>query len=205
MTKNKSRRRVSISKGNKKMGPIHSVSLPACTTCDPSAPCFRDCYAAKIARIYTTARDSYLRNLEILRDNPADFWRQVRADASTQRFFRFNVSGDIPTAEFFADVVATAEQIPTTTFLIFTKRHYFINDFLNAGGTIPANLKVILSNWGGWKCPNPHGLPVCEVIFKGDPIRDGWHLCGGDCSACAVGGVGCWHTRHGDTVAIRKH
>ena len=58
--------KVSISTGNRKMGEIPSVSLPACTTCNPDAPCFKDCYAVKIARIYKTADAAYKRNLEIL-------------------------------------------------------------------------------------------------------------------------------------------
>ena len=33
--------KVSISAGNRKMGAIPSVSLPACITCNPEAPCLK--------------------------------------------------------------------------------------------------------------------------------------------------------------------
>ena len=70
-------KKVSISPGNKKLGAIPSVSLPACVTC-----------------------------------NPAVYWLQVKAAASMSRFFRYHVSGDIPNAEYFAQMVKTAKQLP---------------------------------------------------------------------------------------------
>lgn len=197
--------KISISSGNKKMGAIPSVSLPACTTCNPSAPCFSKCYAAKISRLYTNTRNAYARNLYALNKDPANYWLQVKAAAMPARFFRFHVSGDIPNAEYFSEMVQTARDLPNTRFLAFTKQYHFVNDFLNGGGTIPENLKVIFSNWGAWKCENPHGLPVCEVIFKGETPPDGWKICGGNCTDCACRGVGCWEVKHGETIGIYEH
>lgn len=197
--------KISISTGNRKMGAIPSVSLPACVTCNPDAPCFKKCYPAKVARIYSTARDSYARNLRILCADPGRYWEEVRQAAAMARFFRFHVSGDIPNAEYFAEMIRTAEQLPHTSFLCFTKQAAFVNDFISAGGVIPGNLKIILSNWGSWKCPNPHGLPVCEIIFKGEEPADGWKVCGGSCTSCACRGVGCWEVKNGETIAIYEH
>ena len=56
--------KVSISKGNSKMGSIPSVSLPPCTTCNPNAPCFKKCYAVKIQRLYKTVKTAYENNLD---------------------------------------------------------------------------------------------------------------------------------------------
>ena len=50
---------VSISKGNSKMGAIPSVSLPPCITCNPTAPCFKKCYAVKLSRRYKTVKTAY--------------------------------------------------------------------------------------------------------------------------------------------------
>ena len=187
------------------MGAIPSVSLPACITCNPDAPCFKLCYAAKISRIRANVRSAYEKNLAILKEDSGAYWLQVRAAAITTRFFRFHVSGDIPNLDYFAEMVKTAEELPGTTFLAFTKQHHIVNEFLNNGGEIPKNLKIIFSNWGKWKCNNPHGLPVCEVIFKGETPAEDWKICGGNCTDCACRGVGCWELKNGETIAIYQH
>lgn len=196
---------ISISKGNAKMGNIPSVSLPACITCNPNAPCFKKCCAARLSHRRASVRDAYARNLNVLQSNPAAYWTQVRAAAITARFFRYHVSGDIPNGEYFKNMVQTANELPNTRFLAFTKQYKIINDYLNNGGKIPHNLKIIFSNWGAWKCENPHGLPVCEVILKGDTPRDDWKICGGNCTECACRGVGCWEIKNGETLAIYEH
>lgn len=198
-------KKLSISQGNAKMGAIPSVSLPACVTCNPAAPCFKTCYALRMSRRRPNVRDAYARNLDILNADPAAYWLQVRAAASMTRFFRYHVSGDVPNGAYFAEMVKTAEEIPTTKFLAFTKQYQTVNDFITAGGVIPSNLTVIFSNWGAWKCDNPHGLPVCEVIFKGDAPADDWKICGGNCTDCACRGVGCWELKRGDVIAIYQH
>lgn len=198
-------KKISISNGNSKMGAIPSVSLPACVTCNPSAPCFKKCYAAKLERIYSSVKNAYARNLDILNADPVAYWQQVKAAAVVTRFFRYHVSGDIPNAAYFAEMVKTAEEIPTTKFLAFTKQYQTVNDFINAGGVIPENLKIIFSSWGAWKCENPHNLPTSEVIFKGCEPSEDWKICGGNCTECACRGVGCWEVKNGETIAFYEH
>ena len=196
---------VSISKGNSKMGAIPSVSLPACITCNPNAPCFKLCYAAKITRLYKTVKSAYENNLNILKENPALYWDQVKQGAKMARYFRFHVSGDIPNIEYFAEMVKLAHELPHTQFLAFTKQYYIVNQFLSNGGTIPENLKIIFSNWGTWKCENPHNLPECEIILKGSAPAENWKICGGNCTECACAGIGCWELKSGETIAIYQH
>ena len=196
---------VSISNGNSKMGAIPSVSLPACVTCNPSAPCFKKCYAVRLSRRYKTVTAAYARNLEILNNDPSAYWVQVKAAASMTRFFRFHVSGDIPNGEYFNYMVQAATELHGTTFLAFTKQYQIVNDYLSNGGTIPANLIIIFSNWGSWKCENPHNLPVCEIILKGSEPAENWKICGGNCTECACRGVGGWELKKGDTIAIYEH
>ena len=196
---------VSISNGNKKMGAIPSVSLPACITCNPDAPCFKLCYAAKISRLYKTVNAAYSRNLSILNADPARYWEEVKAGAQMARFFRFHVSGDIPNAEYFGEMVRLARELPNTNFLAFTKQYHIVNAYLNGGDVIPDNLKIIFSNWGAWKCENPHKLPECEVILKGSGPAPDWKICGGNCTACACRGIGCWELKKGETIAIYQH
>ena len=198
---------ISISRGNTKMGAIPSVSLPAVETCNPFAPCFKKCYALRMERRYKNTRDAYARNLEILNNDPAAYWLQVKAAAITARFFRYHVSGDIPNIEYFIQMVKTARDLPSTTFLAFTKQYYIVNEYINTFGVdaIPENLKILFSNWGAWKCENPHGLPTCEIILKGSAPAPNWKICGGNCTECACRGVGCWELKHGEAIAIFEH
>lgn len=197
---------VSISPGNIKMGAIPSVSLPACITCNPSAPCFAKCYARRLEKRYKNVANAYARNLDIMCNDPATYWAQVKGAASMTRFFRFHVSGDIPHEIYFLEMINTAKQLPSTKFLAFTKQYNIVNTVLDLPGIeLPENLIIIFSNWGAWKCENPHNLPVCEVILKGDAPADGWKICGGNCTECACRGVGCWELKKGDTIAIYEH
>ena len=197
--------KVSISKGNVKLGAIPSVSLPACITCNPAAPCFKKCYALRIERRYKQSKAAYQNNLDILKINPGAYWLQVKAAASVTRFFRYHVSGDIPNSEYLYNMVSLAYELPGTTFLAFTKQYNIVNEFLNNGGRYPENLKIIFSNWGNWKCSNPYNLPVCEIILKGNAPEESWKICGGNCTDCACRGVGCWELKQGETIAIYEH
>lgn len=198
-------KKVSISKGNTKMGAIPSVSLPACVTCNPEAPCFKKCYANRLEKRYPTVNKAYMRNLDILNTHPEQYWTEVRQAAQAARFFRYHVSGDIPDIKYLANMCVLAYALPSTAFLAFTKQHTIINQFLKLGGKIPDNLQIILSNWGAWKCDNPYNLPTCEIIFKGTAPADNWKICGGNCTECACRGVGCWELKKGETIAIYEH
>lgn len=198
-------RGVSISRGNAKMGAIPSVSLPACVTCNPAAPCFGKCYARRLSARRATVRDAYARNLEILERDPALYWASVYAAAATVKYFRFHVSGDIPNGAYLARMIETAHRLPDTHFLAFTKQYNIVNEYISSGGKIPPNLKIIFSNWGRWKCENPHSLPECEIILKHSEPAPNWKICGGNCTACACAGIGCWELKNGETIAIYEH
>ena len=197
--------KISISPGNTKLGAIPSVSLPACITCNPAAPCFKKCYAMRITRRYKQSRDAYNRNLEILNSDSNSYWIQVKAAAMVTRFFRYHVSGDIPNIEYFNNMVQLSRELPNTEFLAFTKQYNIVNEYLNTGETIPKNLKVLFSNWGTWKCENPYNLPTCEIIFKNENPCENWKICGGNCTECACRGIGCWELKQGETIAIYEH
>lgn len=197
--------RVSISPGNSKMGAISSVSLPPVVTCPRGVPCAAKCYAAKLCRIYATVRNAYARNLEILRTDPGEYWRQVEAAARMARYFRFHVSGDIPNGEYFAEMVALARRVSRCEFLAFTKNYAVVNEWIGNGGQIPDNLHIIFSEWAGMTTPNPHNLPTAAVIFRGEEPRDDWKICGGNCAECACRGVGCWELKSGETIAFYEH
>ena len=198
--------KVSISTGNRKMGAIPSVSLPPIVTCPAGCPCAKKCYAAKMARIYPSVRKAYQNNLDILQSNPGEYWHQVNQAVKINRYFRFHVSGDIPTPEYFAEMVNVARQNPGTEILVFTKRYQIVNDYITESGKLPENLHLIFSQWGdNWTVPNPHNLPTAAVIFKGQEPADDWKVCGGNCTECACRGVGCWQLKQGETIAFYEH
>ena len=198
--------KISISAGNRKIGAIPSVSLVPIVTCPAGVPCAKKCYACRLCRIRKSVRDAYERNYDILTKNPAAYWTQVKAAAMVTRYFRYHVAGDIPTAEYFDEMVKLAQDLPGTEFLAFTKNYGIVNEWLTDNGDLPVNLHIIFSQWGdGWQVPNPHELPTSAVIFKGENPRDGWKVCGGNCAECACQGVGCWELKKGETIAFYEH
>lgn len=201
--------KVSISSGNRKMGAIPSVSLPACTTCNPDAPCFKECYARRMSAFRKTVKNAYDRNLSILESDSSSYWVQVRAAVAMSRFFRFHVSGDIPNKDYFAEMVNTAEMFPNTEILVFTKQYDIVNKWMDEnGGNIPENLHVLFSFWTPeWNATinNKYNFPVAQVIFKGENPDKYAKTCGGNCTECACLGTGCWTLEKGETIGLMQH
>lgn len=196
--------KVTISKGNKKMGAIPSVSLPPIITCAAGCKCAKKCYAAKLCRIYKNVKQSYDNNLACYKESPTVYFKQVKEAAATTRFFRWHVSGDIVNEIYLYNMVDIAEKLPNTQFLAFTKQYSIVNRFLNYE-TKPDNLHIIFSEWPEMELDNPHGLPVAHVIFKGSEPEEGWKICGGNCTECACAGVGCWELKNGEHIAFYEH
>ena len=136
--------KVSISKGNSKMGFIPSVSLPPIVTCANGCKCAKKCYAAKLCKLRPNVRNAYQRNLDILKNDMDSYFLQVKAAAMVSKYFRFHVSGDIPDMNYLDRMVKLAQELPGTTFLAFTKQYNFVNNFLQYA-QIPNNLKIIFS------------------------------------------------------------
>lgn len=201
--------KVSISRGNSKMGAIPSVSLPPVITCPKNAPCAKKCYAAKIARLRTSVREAYQNNLDILNEDWGEYWRQVNFAVSMTRFFRFHVAGDIPNAAYFKEMVITARNNPHTEILAFTKQYDIVNNYIDIFGDLPKNLHLIFSRWdSAWNVHihNPHDLPMSAVIFKNVTNQPDYEkICGGNCTECACRGVGCWELKKGETIAFYEH
>ena len=199
---------VSISTGNRKMGAIPSVSLPPVTTCAPGVPCAKKCYACKMCRIYPTVRAAYERNMRILRADPEQYFHQIECYLKSVRFFRWHVSGDIPTAEYFENMVKCAINNPHCEQLAFTKQYDIVNKWIATHGNLPKNLHIIFSLWNeNWntRVSNPYNLPCSAVIFRGQSADEYSNVCGGNCFECACRGVGCWAMRNGETIAFYEH
>lgn len=197
--------KVSISKGNSKMGAVPSVSLPPIVTCKNCSSCSKDCYAAKLARLRPSVRDAWQRNLTIVTKDRESYFTQVKAAAMITRFFRWHVSGDILDIDYLDRMVKLARDLKGTEFLAFTKNYEDVNEYFR-NHKKPANLHLIFSlPFDGAKIDNPHNLPTAAVIFKGQEPAPEYKICGGNCTECACRGVGCWQLKKGETIAFNKH
>lgn len=199
-------RHVKISPGNSKLGAIPSVSLPSVVTCRACA-CQRKCYARKLERLRPTVANSYKNNLEVLREEPDTYWREVEAAIMTSRFFRFHVSGDIPDANYLTNMVKIATRQRHCEILCFTKKYELVNEFLSDGGSIPENLHIIFSGWVGLEMANPFSLPEAHVRYRdgSTTARNDAKECGGNCTECAVTDGGCWALKVGEQVVFNEH
>lgn len=197
---------VKISKGNSKLGAIPSVSLPSIKTCRQCA-CREKCYAQKLERLRPAVRNAYQHNLEVLCKESETYWREVEASVMMSRFFRFHVSGDIPTQEYLANMVAVAGRNSHCEILCFTKRYEMVNEFIEKNGELPSNLHMIFSGWIGLDMVNPFSLPEAHVRYRdgSTTASDDAVECGGNCTECALTEGGCWSLQKGQQVVFNEH
>lgn len=197
---------IKISKGNSKLGAIPSVSLPSIKTCR-KCTCHEKCYAQKLERLRPAVRNAYQHNLEVLLNDPETYWREVEASVMMSRFFRFHVSGDILDNEYFARMVEVAKRNPHCEILCFTKRYNLVNEFIEKGNELTANLHMIFSGWVGLQMDNPFSLPEAHVRYRdgSTTAHDGAIECGGNCTKCALTEGGCWNLQKGQQVVFNEH
>lgn len=198
--------KICISHNNSKLGTeIPSVSMPVGVTCRHDAPCFAKCYARKGHFNCKTVKEAYAGNLEAYKADPQFFFRYIGAMTRMSRFFRWHASGDIVDAQYLAGMVNVALQNPETKYLCFTKKFDIVNAYIDAGGTIPANLAIVFSGWNKeFHVDNPHNFPVTYVRFKkGDNshIPEDAIPCGGKCYEC----VACWQLHKGQSIFFDEH
>ena len=219
---------VKISQGNSKLGAIPSVSLPSIKTCRACA-CRDKCYAQKLERLRPAVRNAYQHNLEVLINEPETYWREVEASVMMSRFFRFHVSGDIPSTEYLAKMIEVAKRNPHCEILCFTKKYEIVNKYIEGCGAlahsklvfpdcmfgkpadkdpvIPGNLHIIFSGWVGLEMANPFSLPEAHVRYRdgSTTAREDAIECGGNCTECALTEGGCWNLQKGQQVVFNEH
>ena len=199
---------VHISNGISKLGcSIPSVNLPAGCTCRADAPCRKKCYALKGRFAFSHTKELLSRNLEIWRDDPAFFEKQVEIAAFKSRFFRWHSAGDIPDAAYLAMMVRVAKHLSGTRFLAFTKKYELINDYISKNGSLPENLTIVLSAWGAFLPENPHNLPIAYVRLRHDAcdIPSDAFQCPKYCGDCVMTGCSCWDLKNGQSVCFDEH
>ena len=197
---------VKISKGNSKLGAIPSVSLPSIKTCRNCA-CQEKCYAQKLERLRPAVRNAYQHNLEVWIKDPETYWREVEASIMMSRFFRFHVSGDIPSFKYLVNMVAIARRQPHCEILCFTKKYNLVNELIEQDGELPGNLHMIFSGWVGLEMANPFSLPEAHVRYRdgSTTAREDAIECSGNCTECALTEGGCWNLQKGQQVVFNEH
>lgn len=96
---------------------------------------------------------------------------------------------------------------PHCQILCFTKKYELVNEFIDNKGVIPENLHLVFSKWKGLEMPNPHNLPEAHVLYRdgSTTARNDAIPCGGNCTTCALTGVGCWELKNGQQVIFHEH
>ena len=179
--------RVSISRGNRKLGGIMNVSLVPIECCPPGVPCANEgCYALKAYRLYPATRRAWNRNARIARTNPRSYFQQIEEAIakSKPRYFRWHVAGDILNTNYLHQMCRIATKFPRTKFLAFTKAFGIVNDYVQ-GRELPRNLGLVFSGWPGMAISNPHGHRIAWMQDGAEtrvPVNT--VTCPGACDGC---------------------
>jgi hypothetical protein len=201
----KHEQKISISKGNRKLGLVMNVSMTPGRSCPRGVPCAgQGCYALKALRLYPGTRAAWRRNELIAKHHPDSYFTQIAAQVAKAkpRLFRFHVAGDILNIGYLACMCRVAAANPHTHFLAFSKAFDVVNEYEDRE-VIPSNLVIVFSAWPGMTFLNPHGHRVAwmqdgtETRVPGDAIE-----CPGNCETCGM----CYELeRLGHDVVFHKH
>ena len=162
---------------------------------------------AVLREVLRPARTYLETNLELWRSDPDFFEREVTIAAFPSRFFRWHSSGDIPDMAYLEMMARVAVKLPDTRFLAFTKKYELIDSYIDAHGSLPENLVIVLSAWGGFKPDNPHNLPVAYIRFRHESadIPADARPCPSYCGECVATGMSCWDLKRGESVVFYEH
>jgi len=194
--------RLRISRGNRKLGSVRSISLPPVITCARGIPCALDCYAVRMAGFRHNVMESWMANLDFLRGDRAGYFEAIAKHfrKASPRFFRFHVSGDFIDRSHLLETIELARSFPAIRILAFSKRF----EFFPHPRAIPASFALIASQWNGWK-ESPRGF---RRAWMRDPANPDSRIparaleCPGSCEACAL----CWSLRKlRADVVFEKH
>lgn len=177
-----------ISKGNTKLGKIPNISLPPVVTCRKGVWCTKDCYAMKAYRLWPEVKTAWDENWLFYKKDSRGYFDGVQKwlQKNAPNHFRWHVSGDIPTRDYFLKVVKTARMFPDIRFMLFTKRWDMLPDGL-CGNTV-TNLAVILSMWPGAPAPKRFGDLPKAWLSHDRRLPDYYFKCPGKCDECYA----CW-------------
>lgn len=188
--------RLHISKGNRKIGQTHNFSIAPVLTCANCSRCKHYCYDLKAVLQYPNVLKARAENTAMMLQDMDGTFAQIDNYISRQKahkYFRWHVSGDILSVEYFDHMVRIARKHPDWVFWTYTKAYTYVNTWLHDNGrdSLPKNLSVMFSVWNGMACPNPFGMPTFTCIMEGMEPENGSWPCPGNCESCLRSGHGC--------------
>lgn len=196
-----------ISKGNKKIGRVHNFSMAPGITCPNCKGCLPYCYDVKAVLQYGNVVNARAENTVMMYKDMTQTFSMIDdyiTKCRTHKFFRWHVSGDIISVEYFDNMVRIARKHPDWVFWTYTKAYAFVNLWIYQHGksALPENLSVMFSVWNGMECPNPHGMPTFTCIQAGMTPAPGEWRCPGNCDICLTTGHGC---PYGESSNVDEH
>ena len=105
------------------------------------------CYALGGMYNFPVVRAAHARRLESI---SKPYWVAVMTELISRKskkvpYFRWHDSGDLQSLEHLSKIVEIAKNLPGISFWLPTKQPDFVQTFLRAGNTFPANLTVRVS------------------------------------------------------------
>lgn len=206
--------RAKATNGNHKLGKaIFNINLPPVVTCNPKAPCFKECYGRKGHFLFTTVQNSMMRNLFAFCQDSKQFFEDIVYQTKLSLYVRWFGNGDMPNEDFLAGMCRVARKNPNVRYLAFTKQYHIVNNYVAAGHKIPRNLRIVFSCWKDWIPENPYNFPTTWVRFPesgrekqqnivyNNNIPTKAFKCPSNCAECQQ----CWHLKKGGCVEFHKH
>lgn len=184
----KNTQRVTISRGNRKLGAVMNISTVPVSCCPEGVRCVKRCYALKAYRLYPSTRKAWAQNARIAKTNPQSYFSQIAKSVAEckPRLFRWHVAGDILNTEYLRGMCRIAGENPHTHFLVFTKAFDIVNRYEDREA-IPGNLVIIFSAWPGMKFDNPHGHRVAWMQDGTETrVPENAIGCPGKCETCGL-------------------
>lgn len=193
---------ICISKGNKKIGRVHNVSIAPIITCGNCSHCSGFCYDVKANIQYKNVLNARARNTIIAMEHMDAYFTGIRYYISRRRahkYFRWHVGGEIPNMAYFEQMVETAKMFPGWHFWTYTKMHGIVNLYCQKHGrdAIPENFVIMFSEWDGMPLVNPYNFPIftCKMKDgnKNHPVEffNTLYKCPGNCDICKKAKRGC--------------
>ena len=193
--------RLTISRGNRKIGRVMNVSTMPGLACGNCVHCLGYCYDIKACVQYArTVIDARVRNYVLAMYHRDEFFSRIDAACTrrrTNKFFRWHVAGDILDYDYFCRMIDIARRHPDFTFWTYTKMYHIVNMWIRENGPLPENMHVMFSVWDGVPTPNPYHMPVfvCRLKNGNKDMTDAeiysLYKCPGNCDVCKAAGRGC--------------
>lgn len=194
-----------VTNGNTKLGGgIYAINLPAIVTCREDAPCKKLCYGRRGRFTFPAIKNCYGENLRCVMEDMEQVEKDILKQLPIMGFCRIHATGDFVNEDYFKMLLRVANQRKKVKFMAFTKKYEMVNEYIQNGGIIPNNFKIIFSGWIGLEMVNPYNFPTAFVNLKKETderIKKSAIPCSGKCYQCFV----CWNLKKGQQVKFEQH